>query len=108
MDSTKCASGHVTSVWIPQKVCLDTLRQTCVFAYGGICRSRSAFQCIRGAKRRCTIFVLGLDPYRFHKMSARRCYAELVFLHPVGSMAHLVHSGASRAQNIDALFLMLG
>jgi hypothetical protein len=29
-----------------------------------------------------------------------------VFLHPVGSAGHIVHSDASRAQNIDALFFM--
>jgi hypothetical protein len=36
-----------------------------------------------------------------------RC-AELVFLHPVASTRHIVHSGAGRAQNIIALFFMLG
>jgi hypothetical protein len=30
-----------------------------------------------------------------------------VFLHSVGSADHLVHSGASMAQNIHALFFML-
>jgi hypothetical protein len=40
--SKKNASGHVMSnLW---------------FAFGGICRSFSAFQCVRGVQSRCTIF----------------------------------------------------
>jgi hypothetical protein len=35
-------------------------------------------------------------------------YAELVFLHHMGSMGHVVHSGAAEARNGDALFFMLG
>jgi hypothetical protein len=32
----------------------------------------------------------------------------LHFLHPVGSAGHVVHCGASRAQNVDTLFCLLG
>jgi hypothetical protein len=35
-------------------------------------------------------------------------YAEHVFLHPVGSVGHVVHSGAYGLQNVYALFLMMG
>jgi hypothetical protein len=48
--------------------------------------------------------MLGWDRYRFHKKYTRTRYAELVFLHPVGSAGHILHSGV---QNIDALFFVL-
>jgi hypothetical protein len=34
-------------------------------------------------------------------------YAELMFLHPVGSAGHVVLFGASRARNVIALFFIL-
>jgi hypothetical protein len=36
------------------------------------------------------------------------CATELVFLHCVRSVGHVVHSGVSAAQNVNALFFMLG
>jgi hypothetical protein len=53
-------------------------------------------------------FKLGWDRYVFNKKHAVTRYIELLFLHLVGSTGHIVHSGASEATNVDALFIMLG
>jgi hypothetical protein len=53
------------------------------------------------------IFMRGWARCSFHKMRARTHYAKLVFLHPVGFVGHLVHSGVFRARNVDTLFFML-
>jgi hypothetical protein len=56
-----------------------TLHQACVFAYVGISGSCSAF---------------GWDQHRVNKKHAGTCYAELLFLQPVGSVGHVVYSDA--------------
>jgi hypothetical protein len=93
--------AHVGLLRIQQKACQNTFRQTCVFASGGICGSRSSFRCVWGPKHRRTIFHVQLGP-------VRDTYAELVLLHHVGSVGHVVHCGASVSQIVDALFFMLG
>jgi hypothetical protein len=52
--------------------------------------------------------MLGWNQYGFDKKRVGTRYAEPMFLHPPGSTGHVVHSSASRLQNLDALFFMLG
>jgi hypothetical protein len=52
--------------------------------------------------------MLVWDRYGYDKKRAKTCYAELEFLHPVGSAGHVVHSSASGARNVDALIFKLG
>jgi hypothetical protein len=43
-----------------------------------------------------------------HKKHVGTRYVELVSLYPVGSVGHVVYSGATGARNIIALFFILG
>jgi hypothetical protein len=52
-------------------------------------------------------FKLSWDRYGFDKKRFRTRYAELHFLHLVGSAGHIVHFVACGAQNVDTLFFML-
>jgi hypothetical protein len=49
-------------------------------------------------------FMLGWDRYGFHKTCNGTHYADLLFLHPVGSAGHVVHFGASGERIIDTIF----
>jgi hypothetical protein len=53
-------------------------------------------------------FMLGWAWCDFHKKHVGACYAELVFLHPVGPSGQVVHSSAIGSRSVDALFFMLG
>jgi hypothetical protein len=52
--------------------------------------------------------MLGWDQYGFEKKCTKTRYADLVFLHLVGSAGHVMHSGASGERNIDILFSCSG
>jgi hypothetical protein len=69
--------------------------------------SRSGFKCVRARNIDAIFVMLGLDCYGFYKKCIGTRSAELVFLNPVGSVCHVVHSSASGAQNIEALFVTL-
>jgi hypothetical protein len=51
--------------------------------------------------------MLGWDRYGLHKKRVGTRYTELLFLHPVGYVGHVVHSGTCGARNFDAPFFML-
>jgi hypothetical protein len=52
--------------------------------------------------------MLGWDRYGIHKNYVGTHYAQLVFLHPVGTVSLAVHSSASGVQNVNALFFIHG
>jgi hypothetical protein len=51
--------------------------------------------------------MLGRDRYEFNKKRNGTCYSAHVFFRLAGSVDHVAYSGASEAQNVDALFFMI-
>jgi hypothetical protein len=92
---------------IPQKAHRDMLRRTCVFTSGGLCRSSSAFWCIRDAECQPTIFHAQVGTCGSHKKGIGTCYTELMILDLLGFVGQIEHFGVSGARNIDATFFML-
>jgi hypothetical protein len=78
------------------------------FPSGGICRSHSEVWCVRCMKHRRTIFHGRVARSSFHKKLIRTRYTEHVVLHPVGSMGHVVYSGATGYETLMYYFSCLG
>jgi hypothetical protein len=99
MHYFSCSGGTSTN---SIKITPGQVTPNLCFAFGGICGSHIAFRCVRGAKRRCTIFHAQVGPIRIpqnvHRDKLRRTY---VFL--VGYVGHVMHSDASVALNIATL-----
>jgi hypothetical protein len=51
--------------------------------------------------------MLGCDRSGFHKKCVEARYVELVFLHLVASVGHVVHCHVFVLRNIDVLFFIL-
>jgi hypothetical protein len=80
----------------PTKSVLPHVKQTCVFALGWVYGSCTVFWRIEGVKQRHTIFHARVGPVLFHKKHVEARYVELVFLHQMGSVGHVVHFDSSR------------
>jgi hypothetical protein len=83
------------------------LRQTSVFASGGICGSRSALLCVRGAKRRRTIFLARVGPVLIPQKTHQKTLCQTCVFAFGGICRSRNAFCASGAQNVDALFFML-
>jgi hypothetical protein len=83
---------------IPQKMCKDTLCHTCFFLQLVGSAGQVVHSGVSGARKvEALFFIPGWDRYGFDKKYIGTHYSYLVFLHPVGSVGHFLHSGASEA-----------
>jgi hypothetical protein len=63
--------------------------------------------CVWGSKHQHTIFQAWVGPVRIRQNRTGTSYAELVFLHSVGSAGYAVHFNGFGARNVGSLFFML-
>jgi hypothetical protein len=78
------------------------------FASGRIYGSCSAFRCVQGVKRQHTIFHARVGPVRIPQTAHRDTLCQTSGFASVGSVGHVVRSGAFAARNDDTLFFMHG
>jgi hypothetical protein len=94
MHNFSCTGGTNTDC---TKTRRHTIRRTCVL-HPVVSAGNVVHSCVLGAPNfDALFFVLGQDWNGFHKKHVRKSYIELLFLHPLGYVGHLVHSGASGA-----------
>jgi hypothetical protein len=94
MHYISCSGG--TSA-ISKKMGWDKLRRNCVFAFDSMGGSHSAFRCIWGAKRRCTIFHARVGPVHIPQKAYQDMLRQTCVLHSVRYVGHVVLCGVSRA-----------
>jgi hypothetical protein len=88
MNFTKSVMGHLTL-----NLC---------FASCGLCGSRSAVRCARGAKHRRAIFHVRVGLVRISQKARRYTLHQTCVFHQVAFACHVMHSVVSGVQKFDA------